>query len=225
MKRNIILSISLFVLFTTNIFSQSKIDFNFSADVVSRFIYRGTNVGGNSPHIQPSLAISSKSFEVGAFASYGLNNNYSELDLFCTYNFKGFSSTFINYNIPTINNLTGDFNRKTSLNIGEIAVKYEGTENIPSILLATNIYGDNKQYSTYIEMGWSILHQGNATVDMFIGITPFKGYYADKFGIVNLGVKFNRDIEITDNFSLPTYIVLSINPEQKTSHLVFGIIL
>lgn len=223
MKSIKIAILTLFVLINTKGLGQEGFKINFSADIVSRFIYRGSNVGGLSAHIQPMIVGSSKHFDIGAFGSYGLQNNYSELDLFCTYNYKDISVTFMNYNIPISQTMSGNYNRSTTINVGELSVNYSGPDGFPSVFVAVNLYGDDKRYLTYIEINQPIMHTASESIDLFLGLTPFKSFYADKFSLVNIGIKYCRDITITEDFSLPTYILLCGNPSRKGIHLVFGI--
>lgn len=223
MKSIKIAILTLFVLINTNGFGQEGFKINFSADIVSRFIYRGSNVGGLTAHIQPIVVGSSKHFDIGAFGSYGVQNNYSELDLFCTYNYKNISVTFMNYNIPISQTISGNYNRTTTINVGEVSVNYSGYEGFPTIFVAVSLYGDHNRCSTYIEITQPIIHTTSESLDLFLGLTPFKSFYADKFSLVNIGMKYCRDITITQDFSLPTYIMLCGNPAKKGIHLVFGI--
>ena len=60
-----------------------------SADVVSRYVWRGTQFG-DSGHIQPALILSAGDFEIGAWGSFALSGNdeWSELDLYISYDLR-----------------------------------------------------------------------------------------------------------------------------------------
>ncbi|MBL7987021.1 MAG: hypothetical protein JNJ94_03045, partial [Chlorobi bacterium] len=79
------------LLLISPIYNQTT-NFNFSADIVSRYIWRGSEYGKfnnnhNSPHIQPTAAFSiilnnSTTLSLGFWGSYGFNGDYSENDLY-----------------------------------------------------------------------------------------------------------------------------------------------
>ena len=71
---NSISKILFFVLFVNNSFCQEKDtlsnwNYNVSADIVSRYVWRGSDYN-NSPAIQPTAEISYKNFAFGAWGSY-----------------------------------------------------------------------------------------------------------------------------------------------------------
>ena len=72
-----------------------------SADVVSRYVWRGTQFG-DSAHIQPALSYSTGDFEIGAWGSFALSGNDggSELDLYISYDLGFASLTLTNYTFP-----------------------------------------------------------------------------------------------------------------------------
>jgi len=90
--------LSLFFVYNTlTVFSQSCGSVQFGADLMSRYIWRGQNLGGESPNIQPSLKYiwnsndSAHNFTLGSWAAYNYNTSNQEVDLYAMYTFK---STF-----------------------------------------------------------------------------------------------------------------------------------
>ncbi len=69
--------------------TTSKIKLNFGADLYSRYIWRGSQFGGNSPSIQPGISAAYKNLEIGAWGAYSIggNNRSQELDLYAKYSF------------------------------------------------------------------------------------------------------------------------------------------
>jgi len=242
----------LFIFQVTYIFSQATDQstggsLNITTDVVSRFIWRGQNVGGSSPHIQPTLSYSKSGFEIGSWGTFGTSNDYAEVDLYGKYTSHGFTIQLTDYYNPITP--TGDatsanpkfynFKAKTTASVFELSLSYKGSENFPiSLSAATFLYGndhnygydpalniDSKNYySTYIELGYSVKVSGQ-NLDIFGGLTPSSGYYGNGFGFINLGIKGYRSIKITDNFSLPIYTSLITNPQAEKIYLVLGITL
>ncbi|MDR3705313.1 MAG: hypothetical protein P4L28_05340 [Paludibacteraceae bacterium] len=250
MKNRIIkLSLVVFLLSQVNfIYAQdSKGSLNVTADIVNRFIWRGQNVGGSSVHIQPTLSYSNSGFELGTWGTYGVNNDYAEVDEYVKYSVKGFTLTFTNYYDPITP--TGDstssntrfynFNGKTTASVGELALAYKGPASFPiSLSAATYLYGNDHSYgydakkdadtknyySTYLELGYTAKLAGQ-NLDLFAGFTPSSGYYGNGAGFVNIGAKGYRTIKITDSFSLPVSASLITNPQKETIYLVFGVTL
>lgn len=246
MKKFIFITILFFS--SISIFSQENSSvFNISADVVNRFIFRGMNVGGSSAHIQPLVYYTKSNIEIGAFGSYGLSNQYEEVDLYAKYYIKDFYLTYTDYYIPvlpdgsamSINNKFFNFNNKTTSHNGEITFGYKRTKSFPiSLNINMFIFGNDKNYgydagldttsgnyySTYIELGYTI-KISDKKVDLFAGLTPEQGLYGDKFGFVNVGLKGYKDIQISDKLTIPAYVVLTTNPQKESIFFVFGITL
>jgi hypothetical protein len=63
----IFLTLTIMMLFALSAYSQVS----FGADVVSRYVWRGTDFG-NSASVQPTLGFSFGNFEIGALGSYAL---------------------------------------------------------------------------------------------------------------------------------------------------------
>ena len=231
------------------------------ADLVSRYVWRGLQLGGNAPNIQPSFTYKTGGFEAGVWGSYSISgtNHSQEVDLHVSQSFAKnlFTVTLTDYFFPEE---FGDYNyfkygKNVTGHIFEGTLTYNGAEKFPlTILVATNFYGadaarieDNPylpdfnkktgiQYSTYFEFGYPFQIK---TVDIstFIGFnatTPKKanadtgyvgetGFYGTGFGVVNLGFKAVRTIQITKSYSLPLMVSLVTNPQSGKIYFVFGI--
>ena len=246
------LSLLLLLLFCTTLKSQnnsdttkSAIKLNVSSDIVSRYVWRGTDYG-NSPAIQPTLSLTAKNFEVGCWGSVATNSFYKELDLYAKYTYKKFSLIFTDYYIPSATGTPASpdtryftFNDKTTAHSFEASLLFKGGDKLPLWLLgAVYFYGNDKRwgydaqkdidektyYSSYIEAGYTLAIQENS-VDLLVGITPSAGAYADKFGVVNVGISGSKKIKISDSFELPLKASLLFNPKASTAHFTLGITL
>ena len=207
---------------TVSMYAQDSVQVNSSVDVVSRFIFRGANVGGESSHIQPVIYADYKGFEVSAWGSYGISNNYTEVDLSVKYTYKSLSVQFTNYNIPTGPNFTTNtlFNPNLSFNFGEIGLYYNSDLVPINAYVATNVYGDNL-YSTYVELS-TVIPIGDNSLNVLAGITPYTSIYGNP-GLVNIGAVYSRNVIITDSFSVPTKLSCYWNPQTDSKFLVVGI--
>ena len=159
--------------------SKTNLSFDFGADLMSRYVWRGSQLGGNSPSIQPSISLAYKNLEIGAWGAYSLGgvNPYQEMDLHLSYTFldEMFSGVVTDYYFPTEGT---DYNYFTYDNetghVIETGLSFNGTDKIPiSFSAFVNVYGNeaatignnqndtstfNKktgiQYSNYFELGY-----------------------------------------------------------------------
>lgn len=160
--------------------SQHKIKLDFGADLYSRYIWRGSQFGGNSPSLQPGISATYKNLELGVWGAYSLggNNLSQELDLYVNYTFlKGLFSVIItDYYFPTEFGNYNYFNYKTDEtgHVFEAGLSFNGTKKLPLTFSAyVNFYGADAaklnsnplnagfnqktgiQYSNYFELAYS----------------------------------------------------------------------
>ena len=137
--------------------------FSVGADLVSRYIWRGTDYG-NSPAIQPAVAFSVAGFKAGLWGSYGLGQyskqindstivnmgHYSEFDMYLSYTLKGFTLMAYDYFLPNPldpndGNRYFDLKNKTTGHTVEVCLSWAGQEKFPLQLYAgTLVYGADK---------------------------------------------------------------------------------
>ena len=221
----------------------SKSKLNISADLVSRYVWRGLNLGGSSPSIQPDMEFSSGDFTLGAWGAYSFSNasRSQEADLYFSYTLAdviSFTATDYYYPKEDTNNHYFNYEKDKTNHMFDFSAKFLGTEKLPlTLMVATNLYGaDAKksngeiQYSTYVELGYNFkLNETGCSA--YIGFTPNNpdrskgetGFYGPSAGVINLGITATREIKITDTFSLPVNASLITNPQAENIFLVFGI--
>lgn len=220
---------------------KAKLDI--SADLVSRYIWRGINLGGSSPSIQPGMEYSIKKLTLGAWGAYSLSNTLTsqEADLYVNYAVMDHISFMLtDYFFPKEDTLNNYFNysKDKTNHLIELAVKLTGSEKFPlSLLIATNVYGadaktsDGKnQFSTYLELGCDF-NVNQTTCNAFLGFTPNNpdkskgetGFYGTGAGVINLGLTATKEIKFSDSFTLPVNASLITNPQAQNIFLVFGI--
>ncbi|MBN2175715.1 MAG: hypothetical protein JW731_16415 [Bacteroidales bacterium] len=230
------------VLSVQSLMGQNKLTLDPGVDLVSRYIWRGTDFG-NSPAIQPALELGFGGFAIGAWGSYATNDaNFQEADLYVSYTFNDILTLMVtDYFLPDGNISNNKYFEYDSDNTGHVfegALSFNGTEKIPlSLMVGVNFYGadartyDNElQYSTYIELGYSATVK-ETSLDVFIGGTPNNpdsdkgetGYYGPSAGIINIGVTAGNEIQITEKFALPVNVSVITNPQQQNIFFVFGI--
>jgi hypothetical protein len=229
-KNSLIIALATFfiLLGSSSLFAQAQI--NLGADLVSRYLWRGADFG-QSPSIQPTLAVQFEGLEFGAWGAYQLGRDSSlpmadELDLYLTYGFDIGSSTLdlvvTDYYFPNAGVKFGDFNDSTGAHIIEIG----GSLSLSDFYLSAfiNVYNDADN-SAYFELGYSTSVQ-SVDLTIFAGATPGgTGMYygTDSFNVINLGITASKEIKITDDFSLPIFGSYILNPNIEMAHIVFGI--
>lgn len=235
-----------FTLFVFGLLSMTQAQersLNSGADFMSRYVWRGLQLGGSSPSIQPSLEFTAGSFTAGTWGAFSVSNNLTvqETDLYLSYSIKEmFSVTLTDYFLPDESLARNNYFEWKEDNTGhllEASASFLGTDSIPfTFMAAVNVWGadarhvnNKKQYSTYFELGY----YGNfkdVDYNIFIGGTPTNpnsevgetGFYGNEAGITNIGITAIKNIAITDKFTLPVSTSFIINPQSENVYLVFG---
>ncbi len=234
----IVLTVSLI----TNLNAQDtkKNSLKVSSDFVSSYIWRGA-ICDLSPNIQPTLAFTKGGFEIGAWGSTNFSGSYKEVDLCALYTIKGFTIGVYDYYWPAGWSTKNYFkyDKDKTGHIIEGMLKYSGPEAFPLTITASSwVYGDDKfsaveyptdstkwgdnRYSSYFELLYPLKISDNK-LEVYLGMTPQKGYYGNGLGVINMGFTGYRNIKITDNFELPVKASLIANPQAEKVFFVLGI--
>ena len=198
------------IMYSLLVLSMLYGEITIGADVVSRYVWRGTDFG-NAAAVQPGIETVVGPVTVGAWGSWALNGaaDGNECDLYASTTVGPVDLTLTDYFFPAY---TGD-----STYSGDGIFKYSGDDATHifelsagadvgpvSLLAAANVSGDDDN-STYLELTYGAFSMGLGN----------GAYSTDgEFAPVSLGISASRD-----NFSA-SYI---INPDQDTSFLVFGV--
>ncbi len=220
--------------------SAKESPISLSCDLMSRYVWRGLDFG-SAPSIQPGIEYSKNGFTAGAWGAYTFTPGGQETDFYIGYTYNDILSfTVTDYFFP--DELSDynyfDFDSNTTGHLIETTLSYNGTEKLPlSITLAANVWGADAlkinddgtegdiQYSSYAEVAYSF-----SNLDVFMGANLTSvdtdrgevGFYGDDFGIINLGISSEKEIKITDDFSLPLSIALITNPQAEKIYFVAG---
>jgi len=224
---------------------------NFSAgtDIFNLYLWRGLELGGGQPSVQPwakyNFGNEKHAFSVGAWGAYAIGDDVNqEFDLNLAYTFKKFLTiTFTDYFFPGLNVGTKDkyfeYRSDSTGHVFEGMIQYNGSEKIPfTLLFAMNLYGNDARktsgslfFSKYIEAGYKT-KVGGIELNPFVGFSldnpdeengETSYYLNQKPGLINLGIKLSKSIEITEKFSLPLQCSVITNPELNKIFLVCGI--
>ncbi len=206
--------------------ANEQSSFGLGADLASRYIWRGIKFS-TAPAIQPYISYTYKGFTAGTWASYAFVDDASqEVDLFLSYNYSIFTFTLNDYFfvLDPLGNYNDyfDWDKNTSSHYLEGIFEVSGIKNLPLRFLAGVMFlgGDidanqDRQFSTYLEFAYNFKIK-NTDAELFVGFTPFEGFYSNGFDFTNIGIKASKEIEITQKFSLPLSGALIMNPADKT---------
>jgi hypothetical protein len=218
----------LFVLFTLHVFGQIKIT-DAELIVQSRHVWRGSKLG-TAPAIEPSVTFSTNRLSFNIWAAVTTNNSYSEIDLIPSYQFNRFRVTLFDYYNPVAGEKNyflkfGDDKNRHSL---ELAFdNFSNDKHRFKWMIGTFLQGDQNPetgkpyYSTYIEFRYPITFF-KLQIEPFAGMTPFNGYYADRFALFNTGIGFGKSIKLSSWLSIPIKMTFISNPYQNQYFLVFS---
>ena len=174
------------------------------ADVVSRYVWRGTDYG-NAAAVQPSIETTIGPVALGAWGSWSISPgpadaSGSECDLYASTTVGPVGLTLTDYFFPAYAGTDSLLN--VDIHVFELSAGADVGS--VSVLAAVNVSGDDDN-STYLELTYGAFSLGLGN----------GAYSTDgEFAPVSIGVSASRD-----NFSV-SYI---INPDQETSFLVFGV--
>jgi len=243
-------SVLLLLLLPVNLMAQDEETSNFSygADLVSRYVWRGLNLGGSSPHVQPYVEYSfgETGLAAGFWGSHATGNSSTgaEADFYISYSpIDMISIGVTDYFFPSDQAFARtdryfNYDEETTGHTIEGMVSFNGTEDIPvSLVFAMNVYGadgvdkdGNNYLAKYLELGYTGTI-AETEISPFVGMAlddPAEedgavGWYGDSFGVINVGMTVSRAIKISDVYELPISSSVIFNPEAENIYLVFGV--
>ncbi|MFH1194368.1 MAG: TorF family putative porin [bacterium] len=205
-------------------------------DVVSRYVWRGLELGSNTPNVQPSVEFVFGSLAVGFWGAYSLSETtgLNEIDIYASYsvdlsNAGSMSLGVTDYTNPNSGVKIGNFNNYDNeadpgAHYIELNAGYTGGESFP-ISLSFNMFLYNlKNNPIYFQLGYSTSVE-DVALDIFAGGTPGEdnGYYGvTDFSIINVGFTASKSIKFTEDFSLPLFGSVILNPASENLFFVVG---
>jgi len=211
---------------------------DFGADLVSRYVWRGTDFG-NTAAVQPGLSFSASGFTVGAWGSFDLSptngSAVNENDLYASYAFETTVGTFsvnvTDFYFSNPGNEFFDYDNETGAHVIEPGLSYSGPV---SLSASINAYGRDDEHEIWLEASVPFSVQ-DVNLSLAVGGTPNdtgdpangNSYYGTDANtdaaITKLSVTASRSVEITDSFSLPLMASYYLNPYSERSYFIFGI--
>ena len=209
--------------------SGQKLEAETEIILQSRHVWRGSQLG-DAIAIEPSATVTSGRFSFNFWAARTTNNSYSEIDLIPSYSFNHFTFTVFDYYNPVpgennqyLNFQEGKNRHSVELSLDNYSIgKQRFKWMIGTFVLGDkNIETDNLFFSTYLEFKYPFSVFGIET-EPFAGLTPFCGYYADKFAVINTGISFGKELDLELPFSIPLSLSFIANPHTKQSFVIFA---
>ena len=207
-----IVLLSIISLLSSNI-SYSQ---DFGADLVSSYVWRGTQFGSGT-HIQPYMTLESGNFEAGLWGSFSTSakGEGNELDAYLSYDFGPLAITVTNYTFPGEG---GSYSEGEGFFQGDYTER-SGSSSIMGVDLMAGYFPEVK--ALYIEVG---IAAGPINIGIGYGNDQDETWYANGgSGLVNLSFSGSKEIVISESYSLPLFGSFILNPEAETAFLVFGI--
>ena len=191
--------------------AQDKVEFGVGADVVSKYIWRGTDLGG--PSIQPSLSVAYKGLSLTAWGSIGFDSeDDKEVDLTLAYETGNFSLSVTDYWYPEYSG-AHTFEAQIGYDFGFLAANWY-----------TNFAGDDEEYASYISLiaPFSLI---GLDWEAEVGATPWgTDYYGtDKFSVCDLSLGASKEFNIGKSFSTTLFAKATYNPTIEKFYATIGI--
>ena len=191
--------------------AQDKVEFGVGADVVSKYIWRGTDLGG--PSVQPSLSVAYKGLSLTAWGSIGFDSeDDKEVDLTLAYETGNFSLSVTDYWYPEYSG-AHTFEAQIGYDFGLLAANWY-----------TNFAGDDEEYASYISLiaPFSLI---GLDWEAEVGATPWgTDYYGtDKFSVCDLSLGASKEFNIGKSFSTTLFAKATYNPTIEKFYATIGI--
>ena len=232
MKKIVLFAMGLAMSMTT--LAQEEIETTVAAEVVSSYIWRGQDLGSTA--VQPTLGVAYKGLSLTAWGSYGIADpaDTKEFDLTLGYTIGGLNIGVTDYWFNAgldPENRYFKYDAHGTNHVFEANIGYDF--GFASLQWYTNFSGNDgvnkdgdRAYSSYVEASVPFKL---ASVDWTAtaGVVPFATdfYGTTGFAVTNLSLRADKEIKVTDSFSIPVFGQVTANPCAQKAYLVLGITL
>jgi hypothetical protein len=198
--------------------AQDAVEVTLGTDIVSRYVWRGQDLGGVS--LQPTLGIGYKGLSLSAWGSVGLSqpSDAKEIDLTLGYTLGGFHIGVTDYYVERNHVFEGTVGYDFGFASLNWYTNFAGNDIVGST--------GKCAFSSYLEASVPFA-LGGVDWTATAGVVPFATdyYNARRFAVVNLALTASRPIRVTDSFSIPVFAQLALNPHSRHAFFVVGITL
>ena len=187
---------------------------DFGAEVVSRYVWRGTDVG-NAISIQPGMSYNFSSVEIGAWSSWAINGgSANENNLYVSFTTGPVAIAITDYYFPafTANDRFFRYGDGDAVHILEASASLARVDMPISLICAFNFSGDTEN-SFWIEGTYDLGEMDETAVSVTVGAG--NGSYTTDTdpNLVSVGINLGK----ADYFA--SYI---LNPDKESTFLIFG---
>lgn len=201
--------------------SETKGEFGISTDIVSRYVWRGTQFS-TAPSIQPGITYAIGGFTVGGWGNYDFDNSATECDLYAKYDFEfGLGVVVNDYFFPDITK-TGNYAASpyngyfdTEEHTFEVGLTYE----ISNFSLGAYKYV-NQNEDMYVEAAYAFKN-----AKLFVGAGDEAYTNTGDFNVCNVGLTVSKEVALTETWKVAPYASFVVNPNREAATLVLGITL
>lgn len=225
------LAIAVMSIVCASSYAQDTVEGSVSADVVSRYVWRGQVLSDAA--VQPSAGLSYKGVSLSAWGSYGFLNTMDtkEFDLTLSYSTGGFNIGVTDYwfSYYGADNKYFEYRAHDTSHVWEGNIGYDfgpvALQWYTNFAGADGVNKDGKRaYSSYVTVGAPF---SLATCDWqaTVGFVPYAtSFYADAtgFAVTNVSLRATKEIALCKKFSLPVFMEGICNPSTKKGYLVVG---
>ena len=214
--------------FGKRLMAQESVDITLGADVVSQYVWRGSELGHAS--VQPSLGISWQGLSLSAWGSVGIatSEDIHEIDLTAQYTTGGLSLGITDYWCDSPETRYFYYNANATSHVFEGFVGYDwGVCSLSWQTIFAGNDGKNKSgkraYSSYVEANVPF-QLAQCDWQATVGMVPYATDYYETagFAVTNLSLKATRSLKLGHHFSVPVFAQLVGNPCSQRAYFVFG---
>lgn len=212
-------------------------NFFVKGDLVSSYIWRGMKNGGIS--LQPSFGFNYKGLSIYAWASTSFQKEKNEIDLYIDYSYRNLKLSFGDFFTQGADNQFKYFDYRSghTRHVYDLGAEYTICDRFPlKVSWYTMVAGDDfivngrdddytvekRCFSTYIELQYPFSVK-DVDCSVALGLTPWKGFYAENAAVNNVALSISREFRINENLSLPLTGKLIGNPYENKIYVMLGL--
>lgn len=214
--------------------TEKKSPFSGSVELTTKYLWRGQEYG-EAPTFFPTLNFSTGGLSIYVTGAYTFDNSWREADLGISYAVSDFTFGVVDYYYPTVvgaNDELFNFKDKETGHMLEGCLTYAPSSLPISIMVSTFFYGADKKengdqaWSTYAELGYHHSFIEDDELSVALGASLNKNLYSNfetGFSIVNIALKYQREIYAAKRFSIPASVLYVINPQKEKNYISFSL--
>lgn len=214
--------------------TEKKSPFSGSVELTTKYLWRGQEYG-EAPTFFPTLNFSTGGLCIYATGAYTFDNSWREADLGVSYSLGDFTIGVVDYYYPTMvgeNDSYFNYKNKETGHALDGCLSYAPSSLPISIMVSTFFYGADKKengdqaWSTYAELGYHHSFTESDMLSVALGASLNKSLYNNfetGFSIVNIALKYQREIYAAKRFSIPASVQYVVNPQKEKNYLSFSL--